>query len=557
MGRLAARHVIVEILRAEGARFIFGNPGSTETPFLDALVEHSDLEYVLGLHESAVVAMADGYARATGRPAVVNIHAAPGTANALSSVYNALRDRTPMVIMAGQQPQRLLVQDPPLAGDTVAMARPVVKWSRELTNAAELPVVLRRAFSIARFSPRGPVFLSLPKDILEGEVQFSPDGYRPSQDRLIAAAPDSIEKAAGLLAHAENPLILAGPGLSLNDAWKPLAEVAEHLGAPIYASPVGFPAKHPQVCGVLGWDLHSLREIMADTDLVLITGYRMVVNDPLGPLIGSGMRVVHFDDDPAEIDKNVCAEVGVAGDLFSALSSLRDSLKGQTRSRISASMNRKGKTLASAAKARKEAESFLRARWDRIPIAPARVVAALNEVLSDQAIVVDEAVRASPYVKQYWSQAGPGRYFYYDGGSLGWGIGMAIGTQMALPDKRVVAVVGDGAALFGIHALWTAARQKLPVTVVILDNQSYAAVVAALVDYKGAALERRVYPGCDMEGIDFLALASGFGVPGRSLTRPEELEPALKWALSTEGPAVVHVRTDPSDLGPGHPGRPN
>jgi len=557
MSRLAARRGVFEILCAEGVRFIFGNPGSTETPFLDALVEYPELEYVLGLHESAVVAMADGYARATGRPAVVSIHAAPGTANALSSLYNALRDRTPMVVMAGQQPQRVLVQDPPLAGDTVAMARPVVKWSRELSNAAELPVVLRRAFSIARFPPRGPVFLSLPKDVLEGEIEFSPEGYRPSVDRLVTAAPDTIERAAALLARAEKPLILAGPGLSFREAWRPLAEVAEYLGAPIYASPVGFPARHPQVCGVLGWDLHTLRKPLADVDLVLIAGYRMVVNDPLNPLISSGVSVVHLDDDPGEIDKNLSADVGVVGELSSALSSLRESLKGQLKGRESRYLERKEKTLASAARARRDAESALQARWDRVPIAPARAIAALDKILPDHTIVVDEAVRASPYVKQYWSSAGPGRYFYYDGGSLGWGIGMAVGAQMAWPDKRVVAIVGDGAALFGIHALWTAARRKLRVIVIILDNRSYGAVVAALVEYKGEAFKRGIYPGCDMEGIDFVALASGFGVPARSVARPEELEAALQWALSAEGPVVVHVRTDPSDLGPGHPGRPN
>ncbi len=557
MRKMTACDVILEVLRAEGVRYVFGNPGSTETPFLDALVRYSDLEYVLGLHESAVVAMADGYARATGKPSVVSIHAAPGTANALSSVYNAQRDRTPMVIMAGQQSQRLLAQDPPLAGDTVEMMRAVTKWSWELSNVLELPTVLLRAFSIARSAPRGPVFLSLPKDVIEQEIDFVPERFPASRDHLISPWLDDVRKSAQMLLKAVNPVIIAGPGLSLRDAWKPLAEVAEHLGAPIYASPVGFPANHPQVCAVIGWDLQSLRRSLASIDVVLIAGYRMFVNDPLQPLIESGVSVVQYDNDPGEIDRNLRASAAVVGELVLSLSCLSESLKEQLKGRENEFVRRKQKTLDAAAAVQGQAESALRARWEKIPIAPARVVAALAEALPENTIIVDEAVRASGYVKQHYPPAGPGRYYYYDGGALGWGIGMAVGIQMALPSQRVVAVVGDGAALFGIHALWTAARRELPIIVVVLDNRSYAAVVAALVDYKGEAFKKGIYPGCDMEGIDFLALASGFGVQGRSVIRPTELEPALQWALDAKGPAMVHVRTDPSDLGPGHPGRPN
>ncbi|MGH7828234.1 MAG: thiamine pyrophosphate-binding protein [Candidatus Binatia bacterium] len=556
MEKISASGVIFEILRAEGVRHIFGNPGSTETPFLDGLVKYRDLEYVLGLHESAVVAMADGYARATGRPSAVSIHAAPGTANALGSLYNAMRDRTPMVVMAGQQSQRLLAQEPPLAGDTVRMTRSVVKWSWELSNGLELPTILRRAFSIARRPPCGPVFLSLPKDVLEQEIAFSRQSYRVTEDRLIAPAPDEVRKSVELLVQAKNPVIIAGPGLSTRDAWKPLAEIAERLGAPIYANPVGFPGNHPQVCGLIGWDPPSLKKSVAGADLVLIAGYRMFVNDPLQPLLEPGVSVVHYDDDAAEIDKNVPAAAGVVGELALSLGRLSEILKDQLKGRENEFATRREKTLSAAAAVWSQAEASLRARWEQVPIAPARVVAALAAALPENAVIVDEAVRASGYVKQHYHRAGPGRYYYYDGGALGWGLGTAVGMQLALPDRRVVSILGDGAASFGIHALWTAARLKLPVLVVVLDNHSYAAVVAALVDYKGEALKRGVYPGCDVEGIEFPALAAGFGVQARSVSNPDELEPALRWALNVKGPSLVHVNVDPFDLGPGHPGRP-
>jgi benzoylformate decarboxylase len=397
----------------------------------------------------------------------------------------------------------------------------------------------------------------VPKDVLEEEIDFVQEDYQASVDRLASLCLEDVRKSAPLLLRARNPVIIAGPGLSARDAWKPLVEVAELLGAPIYASPVGFPGNHPQVCGLIGWDPQSLRKSVAGADLVFIAGYRMFVNDPLQPLIGSGVSVVQYDDDPEEINKNLPAAAGVVGELAPSLSCLSESLKEQLKGRENEFMGRKQKTLDAAAAARNQAQSALRARWEKVPIAPARVVAALDEALPENTIIVDEAVRASGYVKQHYRLAGPGRYYYYDGGALGWGLGVAVGMQMALPSQRVVAVVGDGAALFGIHALWTAARRELPVIVVVLDNRSYAAVVAALVDYKGEAFKKGIYPGCDMVGIDFLALASGFGVQGRSVVRPAELEPALRWALETKGPAMVHVRTDPSDLGPGHPGRPN
>lgn len=555
MKRMAAVRVGLEILRAEGIRYIFGNPGSTETPLLDGLLNYPDLQYVLGLHENAVISMADGYARGTGQPSLVSVHAAAGSANALASVYNAARDRTPMVILAGQQAQRLLAQEPPLAGDTVSLMRPLVKWSWEVSNAAELPVVLHRAFSLARRAPCGPVFISLPKDVLENEISFSPESYVSGVSHVTRAFPSDVEKSAELLLSAKNPIIIAGPGLSHRGAWKQLAQVAEILGAPVYASPVGFPAKHPQVCGLIGWDPPSLRGAVGGADLVFLVGYRMFVSDPVQPLIAPDVPVVQYDDDPGEMDKNLHLSASVTGDIAEALSILTECLNKPMRGRQFE--HRREKTIRQASVAREQAESALKAKWNKIPIAPARVIAALDQLLPENAVIVDEAVRASGYVKQHYAHAGPGHYYYYDGAALGWGIGTAVGMQLALPKQRVVAILGDGAAVFGAHSLWTAARLNLPVLAVVLDNQSYAAVVAALVDYKGEAVKRGVYPGCDVQGIDFPALAAGFGVPARSVSNPADLEPAFKWALATQGPALVHVRTDPADLGPGHPGRPN
>jgi benzoylformate decarboxylase len=555
MAALPARYALMEILRAEQVRHVFGNPGSTETPFLDALVAYPDLDYVVGLHESAVVAIADGYARATGRPAVANVHAAPGTANALGSLYNAAMDRSPLVVLAGQQTQALLAQGPSLAADTVDMTRPIVRWGWELTNADELPGIVRRAFTVARRPPRGPTFVSMPKDVLDREVEFDPSRYQPTVEHPLVTPPAEIARAAALLARAQAPAIVAGRGLAADEAWRAVAAIAETLGAPIHASPVGFPAAHPQVCSVLGWDPRPLRRALADNDVVLVAGHFQVLDEPGAPLVAPGAALIHADDASEALDRNAPATVALGGALRATL----DALAGAVRDEVgggNASAERKAATEGTARARREQLAGRLRERWDQAPLAPARVAATLDAVLPADAIVVDEGIRASDYVKWHYRGAVPDRYHSYDGGCLGWGIGMGVGVQLARPSQQVVSVVGDGGATFGIHALWTAARRGLPLVTVVLDNRSYGAIVANLVDYGDRALATATYPGCDLEGIDFVALAGGFGVPARSVTRPDELEGALRWALDASGPTLVHVLTDPRDLGPGHPGRP-
>jgi benzoylformate decarboxylase len=500
--------------------------------------------------------MADGYARATGRPAVANVNAAPGTANALGSMYNAALDRTPLVVLAGQQTQRLLAQGPSLAADTVDMTRPITRWSWELTTADELPVVVRRAFTAARRPPRGPTFVSMPKDVLDEELAFEAGRYQPSAERAVVAAADDVARAAALLAGARAPAIVAGRGLAEGDAWRPVAALAEALGAPVHASPVGFPAAHPQVCSVLGWDPRPLRQALAGADVVLVAGHYQVLDDPAAPLLAPGVALIHADDAVEALDRNVAATVALPGSLRVTLDALCSAVQDALDADSAPLAERRQATEGAARARREQLVARQRERWDQTPLAPARVAAVLDAVLPDDAIVVDEGIRASDYVKWHYRGAVPGRYHSYDGGCLGWGIGMGVGVQLARPAQQVVAVVGDGGATFGIHALWTAARRGLPLVTVVLDNGSYGAIVANLVDYGDRALAQGTYPGCDLEGIDFLALAGGFGVPGRSVARPDELEGALRWALDTSGPALVHVLTDPRDLGPGHRGRP-
>ena len=389
----------------------------------------------------------------------MNVHAAPGTANALGAMYNAAMDRSPMVVLAGQQTQRLLAQGPALGADTVTMTRPITRWSWELTNPDELPSVVHRAFATARRPPRGPVFVSFPKDVLDRDLEFDPAGYGPSADRPVCVAPAAVAEAAALLARAQRPAIVAGRALARDDAWVPLAAIAERLGAPIHASPVGFPAAHPQVCSLLGWDPRPLRQALAAADVVLVRRPPPVAERSGGAAARPGRGADPRRRRAGRRRQDYRSTVALLGDLRGSLDALLAALEDALPADAAEAAARRLETEAAARGRREQMAARQRERWGQVPIAPSRVAAALDAVLPDDAIVVDEGIRASDYVKWHYRGAVPGRYHSYDGGCLGWGIGMGVGVQLARPAQQVVTVVGDGGAVFGIHALWTAARR--------------------------------------------------------------------------------------------------
>ena len=555
--RKTAGHALIEMLIAHGVEYVFGNPGTTELPIMDGLQDFPQLKYVLALQEGSAVAMADGYARATGKPSFVNLHVAGGLANGISMLYNAYRGGTPLILTAGQSDTRILVEEPLLSADLVGMCSLHTKWSWEVRHAADVPVAIRRAFRIASTPPTGPVFLSLPWNVLDEEADLDLTPASPVYARM---RPDekALERAAPLLARAENLLMMVGDRVAQTGAVPEAVKVAEILGARVAAaaySEVNFPTDHPQFWGLLNLESPTTAETLSRHDVILAVGCnvfsRFLCNPPL--LTGKS-KVIHLDVSAQEIEKNHPVEVGLWGDIKTGLSALFDAIEqGMSGSQREAASIR-ASNLAEA-KAQRQTSYLEKARqtWDRQPMDPARLFLEMNEVLPKNTIVVSEAITSTIPLMRAMTFHEPGSFFSFRGGALGWAIGGALGIQLARPDRPVVCIVGDGAAMYGIQGLWTAAYHDLPVTYVICNNRSYRILKNFMVNYYYPTLglkdRQSDYIGMNFSKhpIDCAGVARGFGVESFRVEKPDEFRVTLEKALSLGRPALVDVQIHPGD----------
>jgi benzoylformate decarboxylase len=533
---------VLAILRSEGVDRVFGNPGTTELPFLDALVDAADLQYVLGLQEGSVVAMADGYARATGRPSFVNLHVAAGVANGLIGMLNASRSRTPMVIMAGQQDRRHLVQDPMLSGDLVGLAAAGTKSAAEVTHAPDLPVLLRRAFALAVTPPAGPVFLSVPMDVLTEEV----DVVVPGRSALAPRAPATgVELAADVLADAASPAIVAGDGVGREGGVAALVDVAERLGADVYHQPMNdgldYPTDHPLYQGMLPPRNLAIRTALARHDVVLIVGCHafMPHHYTPGPAIPDGVRVVQLDSDAGEIGRNFPADPGLVGDVRVTLEELAKALAGRVpdaEARIAGARQASGDR-------RVELAREARFRSGGAPLDPLAAAYTIAGALPPDAVVVEEAITFGLKLRAALQQNRPGSYVHTVGGGLGWGIGAAVGTRLGTPRRPVVAVLGDGCAMFGVQGLWSAARYDVPVTFLVMDNGEYRTLKETLDAGGSRSTSAGRYVGVDLAPPrpDWLGAGQLFGVPACRVESTNELREIVAGAATRTGPLLVAV----------------
>jgi benzoylformate decarboxylase len=546
-------HVLLEILRAAGVRHLFGNPGTTELPFLDA-VPDSGLDYVVGLQEATAVSAADGYAQASGQVGVVNLHVAPGVANGLSALHNAARAHSPVLVTAGQQDTRFLVDEPILAGDLVQMTEQFTKWSYELRRAEEAPAVLRRALTTALTPPTGPVFLALPMDLMTHVVEDS--GTGPS---LVATrtAPEAaaLSLAAERLAAAQSPLVIAGDGVARAGAEPAMVAVAERLGARVHGEPLYrravFPGDHPLWRGGLFPSPPAVRKALDAADAVLIVGasvFTWLLYTP-GEPFPRGLFTVQVDDDPRALGRSYPVSLGVLADPRTTLAMLAGALDERMtaaqRQAASARVRQLGaQREEQAARVRAAAE----ADRERVPISPAYLMHTLAAVVPDDVVVVDESATSLPHVLRFLPFKAPRSFYGSKTGTLGWGMGAAIGVQLAEPGRKVVATIGDGSAMYAPQALWTAARHRLPITYVVPNNASYAILKAGMQTLGLESAKRGIYPGMDLVGpeIDYVALAAAMGVRGRRVEKPGELRQALAEAVAHPGPTLVDVAIDRS-----------
>ncbi|WP_328875091.1 thiamine pyrophosphate-binding protein [Streptomyces sp. NBC_00287] len=534
---------LLEILQGEGVDRIFGNPGTTELPFLAALSAAKDPpEYILGVHEGAVVAMADGYARATARPAFVSLHIAAGLANGLIGLLNARRSRTPLVVTAGQQDRRHLQQDPMLSADLIALAAPAVKAAYDIQHARDLPLALRRAFALATRPPAGPVFLSIPMDLLteNTEVDVPPRTPTPPQ----GPAP-GLERAAHLLAGAARPVIVAGDGVGREGALDALVRVAETCGAPVHHQPMAdcldFPTTHPLYAGMLPPRHEAIRETLAPHDAVLIAGAHAFTPHHYspGPALPPHLTVVQLDSDPDEIGRNFPAETGHVGALKPSLTHLAELLRDRVPAHTAKTRVLRAGDRHTADRDR--ADAAARAAYSKAPLAPWAAAHAVARALPPDSVVVEEAITVGLLLRRLVRLTRPGSYTHTVGGGLGWGIGAAVGRALAEPHRPVVAVLGDGSALFGLQGLWSAARLKTPVLFVVLGNGAYR----TLQDTYAAMGGQGSCPGTELGQLDFTRAAGFFGVDAVRAESADHLRELVAGAAKLTGPLLIDVPLGP------------
>jgi benzoylformate decarboxylase len=515
---------VLEILRSEGVDRVFGNPGTTELPLLHALAGAPDIEYVLAVQEASAVAMADGYARATRRTAFVNLHVAAGLANGLVGMLNAKRSRTPLVVTAGQQDRRHLVEDPMLAGDLVGLAAAASKLAVEVQHARDLPVVLRRAFTLAAQPPAGPVFVSIPMDLLTEDVEVPV----PPRSPLAPLGPASgLDQAAWLLAGADSPAIVAGDGVGRDGAVAQLVTLAERLNARVFHQPmhdrVNFPFTHPLHAGMLAPRNASVREALTGHDVVLVVGSHAFSPHHYteGPAIPRHTRVVQLDDDPGEPGRTFAVELGLTGGIRASLTELVSQV-GRRAVRPRVTRPPTGGTVLATVPAPLD------------PAVAARVIAA---GLPRDAVLVDEAVTVGLLLRPLLRLDRPGSFVHTVGGGLGWGIGAAVGTRMGRQDRPVVAVLGDGSAMFGLQGLWSAARYEVPVLFLVMNNGEYRTLKDSLAEFHGPG----PHPGLDLGRMDWSTAAEFFGIAARRVASDTELLEVVASAGSLEAPLLVDV----------------
>jgi benzoylformate decarboxylase len=444
---MSGKRAFLELLKQEGVEIVFGNPGTTELPLMDAFAVENDIRYVLGLQEAAVMAMTDGYAQASGKLAVVNLHVAPGLGNAMGMLYDARKAAAPILVTAGQQDTELAVSEPILWADLATLARPFVKWADEVHRLVDLPRMVHRAAKTALAPPTGPVFLSLPGDILKNEADL--DLLAPTRvGHRLRGDTTALAEAAALLAKAERPVIIAGDAVAQSGAHAEVIALAELIGAPVYVEFVpntaSFPTSHPLFRGALTRTAPGTRAVLDQHDLLFSVGgdlFTLSLPSPVDPM-PPGLPLIHLDIDPWEIGKNYPASVGILGDPKATLPELT----------------------ALVEKAR--------ALTGRTPVMPLALLHAIGETLPRDAVVVEEALSSAPGIRSLIRSDDPQSYFGLRGGGIGWGLPAAIGVKLALPARPVVGLIGDGSAMYTCQALWTAARYRLAVVWVILNNRS-------------------------------------------------------------------------------------
>jgi benzoylformate decarboxylase len=550
MAGRTGRQAIIEQFLADGIHYMFGNPGTVEQGFLDTLGEYPDFKYILTMQETIAVGIGDGYARATQKPTIVQLHSGVGLGNGIGMMYQAKRGNAPLVVIAGESGIRYDAMDAQMAADLVSMARPVTKWATRVVDPSSLLRVLRRAIKMAATPPMGPVFVCLPMDILDApnDEEVMPTSFPSTR---VTPAPELVAQAAEILLGAKHPMIIMGDGIAQSGAQDELTRVAELLGAEVWganSSEVNISTKHPLYRGTLGhmFGEHS-QEITDKADAVLISGtYVFPEVFPMLEGVFTNAKVVHVELDAYEIAKNFPVDLGIVSDPKSTLAALAQQIEataGAEQMQAAASrMAELGAAQQQAHEAQLEADNKVR---DEVPLHAARFMEELSNLAPEDVFIFDEGLTVSPELTRYLPPTLPGHFFQTRGGSLGVGIPGALGVQLANPGKTVIGFTGDGGSMYTIQALWTAAHHNIPAKFVICNNQSYMLLKLNIMQYwKERGIEEHTFPASfDLKEpvVRFDDLARSMGVAAVRVETPDQIVPAIKQALEHDGPFLIDL----------------
>jgi benzoylformate decarboxylase len=537
---------MLEVLRTEGVRHVFGNPGSTELPFIDALAAALDLHYVLALQEATAVAMAEGYAQATRRAAFLNLHTSAGLGNAIGNLTNARANGTPLVVTAGQQHYAHIAQDPLLSGPLVELATGTVKWAHEVRTVDELGTILRRAFHDAASAPTGPVFVSLPMNLLDEQT----DEPVPAPSTIVRdAVAGAIDELAGLV--TEPPLgrlaLVVGDEVAAAGGVEAAVRLAETLGCPVYGSPLFargvFPPSHPLWRGMLSPSADAIARALEPFERVLLIGGQafMVYPYTQGPALPAHVELLHLSPDAHQLGRAWPVRLGAVGDPRASIEALVECVASKVDARAVAD------ALSNAGTARhaeiERLETSARERYGPAPMHPMAAAHALVRAVPDETPIVDEAITTGVYVRGFHHWRQPGRYFFCRGGGLGWGMPAAVGVSLGLDRAPVLCVVGDGSAMYSPQALWTAAHESLPVLFAVVNNRQYLILKGYLEGMGGDAARTGNLVGMDLDEppVDFIALSRSMGVDATLIESADDIADAVHAALASRKPHLLEL----------------
>lgn len=514
-----------DLLRRQGITMVFGNPGSNELPFLKDFP--ADFRYFHALHEGVAMGMADGYAQASGKPALVNLHSAAGTGNGMGAFANAWNSHTPLIVLAGQQTRAMVGVEPLLTNlDSTQLPRPLVKWSYEPSIAQDVPLAISRALHIAALPPSGPVYLSVPYD--DWAAEANPQ-YSALLDRQVHAVGSfdgpSLTRVVDRLNAAKNPVLVLGPEVDADRANAHAVRLAEKLRAPVWAAPSAprcpFPTAHPNFRGLLPAATKGISAALSGQDLILVVGapvFRYHQYQP-GAYIPAGSELIAVTSDGQEAAR---APVGdaIVGNIHAALEALADNVRQSDRPSPTRPPRPMPVSIGPG------------------PLSPEAVLDVIAATAPSDAIYINESTSTTDFLWRRLPMQEPDSYYFGAAGGLGFAMPAALGVQIAEPSRRVIAIVGDGSANYTITALWTAARYQIPVVFLILKNGTYGAL-----RWFAEVLNADAVPGLDVPGIDFLSLAKGYGVEGVRAATADDLKQALTAALGSQAPTLIEVPT--------------